>query len=289
MLETRSGHRFANGDVRISAPGDFMCSERLRISHGTKAAASDLQPAYAIGAMVPRVPWRCLTPDEETRVFGGRHPAHTVQVCRIPPEAIEGFGPLRTALARDYPVEVLQRVIGSKRTAEAFSCLQSGLGRFGVCWQTIRALGISLKSPGLETCTTESSTGERVGLHVDSFFGDGLSGRERRALRLCINVGIEPRHFLFVNTSLQRIWEVSCDGSREMHQVNASAIAAAFLAAHPNYGVLRLTLLPGEAYIAPTENIIHDSTSADRRTFDAALTFLGYSDGAVSASNHASL
>lgn len=41
------------------------------------------------------------------------------------------------------------------------------------------------------------------------------------------------------------------------------AIGAAFMSTFPEDPIVRLRLRPGEAYIAPTENILHDGSSAE--------------------------
>ena len=44
----------------------------------------------------------------------------------------------------------------------------------------------------------------------------------------------------------------------------------------PNYPVARLRIDPGEAYILPTDNLIHDASTEGTRCPDITLTFLGF-------------
>ena len=52
-------------------------------------------------------------------------------------------------------------------------------------------------------------------------------------------------------------------------------VSRLFLTKYPNYPVFRIKIEPGEAYIAPTENIIHDGAKLNYET-DFTWTFLGY-------------
>jgi hypothetical protein len=54
--------------------------------------------------------------------------------------------------------------------------------------------------------------------------------------------------------------------------------------AFPSYPVLRLEIRPGEAYIAPTEIVIHDATTMGKEFTDATFTVLGNFDRSVIAS-----
>ena len=49
-----------------------------------------------------------------------------------------------------------------------------------------------------------------------------------------------------------------------------------FMRARPEYPVIRLRINPGEAYILPTDNLIHDASTEGKTFPDITLTFLGY-------------
>ena len=48
-----------------------------------------------------------------------------------------------------------------------------------------------------------------------------------------------------------------------------------FMRCFPDYPVIRLRIAPNEAYIAPTENIIHDGSTLGKMYFDICLTIRG--------------
>jgi hypothetical protein len=45
---------------------------------------------------------------------------------------------------------------------------------------------------------------------------------------------------------------------------------------YPEYPVVKLRIAPREAYIAPTENMIHDGCTVDKNRPDLKLMFLGH-------------
>jgi len=59
---------------------------------------------------------------------------------------------------------------------------------------------------------------------------------------------------------------------------SASLIGKSFMSTFPNYPVVRVRLRPGEAYIAPTENILHDGSSAGVGNVNHYLSLRGRFD-----------
>ncbi len=45
---------------------------------------------------------------------------------------------------------------------------------------------------------------------------------------------------------------------------------------YPDYPVIKVRVAPGEAYIAPTENMIHDGSTVGKQYPDIHLTLFGY-------------
>jgi hypothetical protein len=57
----------------------------------------------------------------------------------------------------------------------------------------------------------------------------------------------------------------------ELDDSRASALAEAFLDAYPRYPVARIRIGPGQAYIAPVQNIIHDGYTRQKTCTDYNL------------------
>jgi hypothetical protein len=64
-------------------------------------------------------------------------------------------------------------------------------------------------------------------------------------------------------------------GSAQLPRWNVSIVGKVFMQSFPRYPVIKLMVRPGEAYIAPTENLIHDSTTEEKNMLDVAVTLLG--------------
>src|SRR5262249_7733921 len=148
----------------------------------------------------------------------------------------------------------------SSQVAAAVAHLAS---RYSTAVCEIRPLGLFLAEPRLLTTTRDSRDNVRIGLHVDSWFGLPLSHRRTAPNRLCVNLGNETRRFLFVNLSLDKIVSLlsSRCGPIPTSFVNPTDIGRIFLSRFPDYPIVSVKIAPGEAYIAPTEYLIHDATT----------------------------
>lgn len=60
--------------------------------------------------------------------------------------------------------------------------------------------------------------------------------------------------------------------------IRSTPLIHAFLRKYPEYPVMRLAVMPGEAYIAPTENMIHDGTTECMTVADLQVTVRGRLD-----------
>ncbi|BDC48877.1 hypothetical protein F183_A11930 [Bryobacterales bacterium F-183] len=140
----------------------------------------------------------------------------------------------------------------------------------------IELKGISMKAPGMSTVTVDNSSGLRVGLHLDSNDRKSVYERDQCRNRLSINLGLGSRYLLFQNLTVGEIIDLlGKKGMRDIHPQICSGIARLFRATAPEVPVLRLRIDPGEAYVAPTENIIHDASTIGSTQNDFSLSLLG--------------
>ena len=58
-------------------------------------------------------------------------------------------------------------------------------------------------------------------------------------------------------------------------KIQAESIRELFLSNYPDYPVIKIRVSPGEAYIAPTENMIHDGCTINKQFFDVIMTIRG--------------
>ena len=143
-------------------------------------------------------------------------------------------------------------------------------------------IGIAQESGGYLNTTVNQESGLRVGLHLDSFDGLPPEERWRGSNRLCLNLGQAERGLQFVPVETSEILRmlqaqsVTTPGTWPRLQERKLDLARSFLAAYPEAIVVRLWLQPGEGYIAPTENMVHDGMSKHCLSPDVTMTIRGH-------------
>lgn len=146
----------------------------------------------------------------------------------------------------------------------------------------LEMLGISTKPPGLPTSTFNNKSGFRPGLHVDSWdsSGSGTNSRKVRGLgraqarnRIAINLGAEPRQFIFLDAALSRL--ATCIGVDPTDDRRVEKLGREALNWLLPPRLIQISLQPGEAYVAPTEDLLHDATTLGKDQIDISLSFLG--------------
>jgi hypothetical protein len=142
------------------------------------------------------------------------------------------------------------------------------------------AIYFRIADPGLLTVTKDEFGADNrnfAGLHLDSWDRLPLRFRHRSRNRLCINFGREPRYSLFMNLPLMVMFRHM--GLRDPEDIyrdyRGLYLGHRFMKARPDYPVVRLRIDPGEAYILPTDNLLHDASTEEKQFPDITLTFLG--------------
>jgi hypothetical protein len=187
------------------------------------------------------------------------------------PEAISSeLNFIRDAIAKHNKASVVKNLLEHPKYRSATSKMVQLCREAGV--EDVKLLGHYYNAPGGDSSSL--GTGDKwVGLHVDSWQSSQVSARgEGFPARLSINLAPETRHLQFVNLSLRQINSmIDYAGSDHPNE-----FVVQFLSAYPSYPVLKIAVQPCEAYIAPTETVIHDGTLRDRALFDAQVTLLGF-------------
>jgi hypothetical protein len=148
--------------------------------------------------------------------------------------------------------------------------------RLGVSWPDQIAGGIISHAPGQETVTEQPDTQRRrVGLHLDNWYELPIYRRANSPNRICINLGAEDRFFLYLNIPIAALYRRLRRADGLGAKTRGTLIARAFFRASPTYPITRIRVRPGEAYIAPTENIVHDGSTSDMTVPDVNLSLRG--------------
>lgn len=129
-------------------------------------------------------------------------------------------------------------------------------------------LGVDEDIPGLPTLTVNPRSALLLGLHLDNW--DRLPAALRHASRnrASVNLGPVPRALLFVDLDVT-------EGHLPEIVPDTTAIRRLLMDARPPPAVLRLLVPPGWAYIAPTENLVHDGGSLSHRQGALSASALG--------------
>jgi hypothetical protein len=247
---------------------------RIKLSTGTIAAneCATRSGPYKRSAFLPAPPWRRARVEAE----GCTLRAPRLGYFTVPSSILCPF----RNLTSDPPT------FTRADAAQAAEPLAEYLGdRFGAS-EAIITHGLNHSRSGLETVTVNPETGLYIGLHIDSWDGNSFDERRNARTRISVNVGSVPRYLLVLNMPF--------DHGADLIKVALSLktpppphrVLPALFMLFPEIPVLRIQIQPGEAYVADTDNLIHDastlpnSSAAFHCTFRAHWSRLGARDSA---------
>ena len=198
-------------------------------------------------------------------------PGLKLSVVKLPSHLAEGFLQIGRAM--------LSSTAESRHQPEhkraVLNLLAGIVENYGDPKNVTRPLGVG-RNLGNLPVTTRGSRGQRIGLHVDNWSHGEALDRGNSDNRICVNIGSTPRRLLFLPVplasaaaSLERL------GAREAPVLGPTDIARLYMRSHPHVPVFSVQIDPGHAYIAPTENIIHDGSTRGSNHDDLFVTYLG--------------
>ncbi len=259
----------AGGTVRFFCP-----PERLSASGGVgEAVALGHDPRlFKPGALAPREPWRPLTAAEQAGLAArtGRGATNFVALVRLPPP----LAALGGQLGRLSALSKLDRGKPTDDLAAMQASLAEGVLASFAAGDNPRTLGIVVSDTGLPTLTSDLEDHLLWGLHVDSWFGRATDARSDAPNRMGVNIGTQPRRMQIIDLGLDEIAALLPDPPGAP-PASAYDLGRRFMLTFPDYPVTALTIHPGEAYIAATENLIHDGNSMGLTDPDVLFTILG--------------
>ena len=254
--------------------------DRLQINSGTRRLALE-QPEgtkyggtkyggtkyegtkYQDGIYLPREDWRAVSAMELTLLQGrgGYTPTRDIRVFTIPPWLHRLLWDLDLGSMIEDPgfSTTIRDPLFERFCVEAGSVLEA----LGI---PSRKITVRFQKSGGGKAEGHSTTFDPefetfVGLHVDNFERRPIDTRHLSFPRVVVNLGLEPRSFVFINLPLINLLAPSgIAHSRESYQRYSWAypLAHRFMESVPDYPAVRLLLHPGEGYVAPTQNLIHD-------------------------------
>jgi hypothetical protein len=128
---------------------------------------------------------------------------------------------------------------------------------------------------GTYLATSQTRDGRvKTGVHIDSWDHKGFGRRRGCTNRISINIGECPRHLVFcpdLVTDINRRFRAQAKLLED-----GADILSWYFNVNPAVTFLRLRIDPGEAYIAPTENLIHDGSNLLVEGLDRQLVIRGF-------------
>lgn len=251
---------------------DFQGQVHLSLGTCPAETVDSSAPLYVPGARAPVPRWRLATPEENSILWS-----------IAAPEAHRGVGLLRLLspqLVRlfDQRKDIVEGADDNETLKHPMIKLLLDIIRnAGLIARRVYSARIGCDQPGLITMTKATDQDARIGLHFDRWDRLPVDELEASSNRVSINLGPSDRYFIFLNQTAAGMAAIL---ERENLHVerDVRAIGRAFMSAFPDYPVVRLRLRPGDAYIAPTENILHDGSSAEVRETNHYLSFRGRFD-----------
>jgi hypothetical protein len=221
-----------------------------------------------IQARLPLKPWRDLETDETRRLIrfsSSAVPDVSVYILKVPDNLVECALQLSRREHRR----------GSTEGDNTLKLFDRQLREFCSVEGDIDVRGVEVNRPSLESVSLNSETGRFLGLHVDSWDSEVIGRRSVSRKRMSINIGRVRRFFQYVPFALDNIG-AHVGATSVGIQDSITPFARVFLSEEASIPVVRCRINPGEAYIAPTENIIHDGSSAGAVELGMHFTILGH-------------
>jgi len=239
-------------EIAINRQASINMRSRFLLSSGTTPARTfSAGPRYATEAIVAQESWVPLP----SRGIWSPTPKGPLARCilLVKPSSSE-IGRLRslTAAALSDPS------VKGQAANQSISIIDKILRTESLCPYDIIFETFQVHDFPARHTSVHPRTGELVGLHLDSWSRLPDSQRGEGSLRACVNLGRVPRCLDVIPiTSEDGLSWLVASGKAE-GSWSAGPLAQRLLAQRPDLKVLRLTQYPGELYVAPTENLIHD-------------------------------
>jgi hypothetical protein len=272
MKTLTSGIKF----VRIAA-----CEGEAPIELSAGTVAIPRSSRYEQDAVIPSAPWRSPSSEEVEILTSQVVPedySSAISCISLPDHLLLPFEALRAATARGANDLKLNALLMPPLLDAGMRAITSYVKtelRPKDVPEPIEQLvgGIYVRPPAQSTITTNFDTGKHVGLHVDNWSNLPIESRDKAPNRITINLGCQDRFLLFINIAVQSMYKKVHYLVRNNH--HGTAIGRVFMTAFPSYPVVRLRVRPGEAYIAPTESVVHDASTQNMNVWDLTLSLRG--------------
>lgn len=221
---------------------------------------------------VPIEPWETLGKSESNTLISKKHNYTDVSLIKLPSNIRKTFAKLK--IDNCININDINYIQNSIEFKNAMKRLLRYLTHFNVGERELTPHSLYFGKPNLHNNTFNSKEKVYIGMHLDSWEGDPFHNRSKSRNRICINLGKESRYLLFYGIGLDEMAKLSnFDTSTDRFDINK--IYKDFAKIGLEYPIYRLEIKPFEAYIAPTEYVIHDGSSWNSSNPDINLVVRG--------------
>jgi hypothetical protein len=247
--------------------------DRLRKSSGSVEVREINGLLCHEGSFVPREPWMILNEDDYEKIIcNKKHNFNDINLIKLPKYLIKELEGLKIKnCINNRDIDYIQN---SPKWLETTDKILNFLRKFNLDNQEIITHRLYFGQSNLMNNTFNEEEGVFIGMHLDSWEGDNINMRHASRNRICINLGNESRFLLFYNISILSMAQM-IEQPTNMKSLDINSIYKKFASKFKDVPIYRLEIFPYEAYIAPTEFIIHDGSSLYSKFPDINLTFRG--------------
>ena len=263
-------------------------SHRLSVSPGVNAVRPPrtlFGDQLIFGMFVLRPEWRPLRPSELVaisrdgflqRISLARPEARLIAALRSAWNKIKSTQPPNpdaTITRCDIPHPLAQKVLASALGEQV-----DGTRLISASLRQVVSVPPLGTSPASQNQTHGSTTfypdsDKAIGLHLDTWAHKRDFVQSGRPYRCIVNIGQDSRYVAFVNRSAEDISqaiEAAYPGlnADQLLEDNPQEWAQRFLLTERDHPVMRLKILPGEAYVMDTHACIHDGSAVQRTSAD---------------------
>lgn len=149
---------------------------------------------------------------------------------------------IRKQSLQDFTIEVLKRL-------ESYSFVTAN---------KLYSYELIFNPHSLYSTAYDYANEQQIGLHIDTNNVEDLYKRREGFGLLNINLGKSPRYYYFINLEVHEIYEILKKVGIKKKYSTARELKDDFLLNFPKKSLFRITIQPGEGYMALSHNMIHD-------------------------------
>lgn len=258
-------------------PGVQICSDLSTITNKVHINTGVVKHSFDIVAIdgsksryngyAPLTSWRgCSSSEMQNLFYTDASQYYVVRLSKLPQHITQEYF-VNAKRFINYDVGI-KKILLTKYIKKIEEYLYANYLSHGVP----QLLGLRiLKKLDIPTITYDEKINSYIGLHIDCWEGINID-EEKYPNRICVNLGNGPRFFYFVNLRMSQIKNLFKNYISVPDTKNELCLY--FLQNQSSYPVIRLMLMPGEYYVAPTESIIHDAYFAGSE--DITITLFGH-------------